>query len=123
MEGLPLRREPLLRNPESPSAFPIRHPPGPDDVEDIRRESLRVQQLLGHRDIKTTARYSHLTPGFMQETVIKGNLFSSVDSQAERATGSKTGSAGSTGTRGFGEPIDFMVRPAGIEPATLSLEG
>ena len=82
-----------------------------------------VQQLLGHRDIKTTARYSHLTPGFMQETVSKGSLFSGVESQAETATGSKTGSAGSIETRSLGQPIDFMVRPAGIEPATLSLEG
>jgi len=83
-----------------------------------------VQQLLGHRDIKTTARYSHLTPGFMQETVAKGSLFASPqESQAEVRTGSKTGS----GLRNLGgtasQPIDFMVRPVGIEPTTLSLEG
>lgn len=51
-----------------------------------------VKELLGHRDIKTTERYSHLTPGFMRETVEKGSLFASDDTQAEMATGSKTGS-------------------------------
>ena len=51
-----------------------------------------VKELLGHRDIKTTERYSHLTPGFMRETVEKGSLFASDDTQAEMATGSKNGS-------------------------------
>ena len=92
-------------------------------MEDIRLESLRRATTVRTPRYQNDGRYSHLTPGFMQETVSKGSLFSNVDSQAERATGSKTGSADSTETRGFGQPIDFMVRPAGIEPATLSLEG
>ena len=83
-----------------------------------------VQQLLGHRDIKTTARYSHLTPGFMQETVAKGSLFAShVESQVEVRTGSKTGSGLSNLGGAASQPIDCMVRPVGIEPTTLSLEG
>ncbi len=33
VEGLPLRRQPVLGDPKAASAFPIRHPPGPEDVE------------------------------------------------------------------------------------------
>ena len=60
----------------------------------------------------------------MQETVAKGSLFASpLESQAEVRTGSNTGS----GFRNLGgaatKPVDFVVRPVGIEPTTLSLEG
>ena len=58
-----------------------------------RRESLRRAAALGHRDIKTTARYSHLTPGFIRRPWPKGSLFASpLENQAEVRTGSKTGS-------------------------------
>ena len=42
-----------------------------------------VKEILGHRDIATTMRYSHLSPGFLQEAVNRGSLI---------GTGSKTGS-------------------------------
>ena len=43
-----------------------------------------VKEILGHRDIATTMRYSHLSPGFLQKAVNQGSL---------TATGSKTGSS------------------------------
>ena len=82
-----------------------------------------VKELLGHRDIKTTERYSHLTPGFMQETVSKGSLFGSGGNELKDGTGTKTGSAYAGDSRSVAQPLDFMVRPVGIEPTTLSLEG
>ena len=33
-----------------------------------------VKEFLGHRDIQTTLRYSHLSPGHLQEAVSKGGL-------------------------------------------------
>ena len=32
MQGLPLCREPFLRDPEAPGTFPVRYPPGPKDM-------------------------------------------------------------------------------------------
>jgi hypothetical protein len=43
-----------------------------------------VKEILGHRDITTTMRYSHLSPGYLQEAVNRGSLV---------GTGSKTGSS------------------------------
>ena len=60
----------------------------------------------------------------MQETVAKGSLFASpLESQAEVRTGSKTGSGLNNLGGTASQPIDCMVRPVGIEPTTLSLEG
>ena len=86
-------------------------------------------------------RYSHLSPNHLRQAVNRGSLddhLRSIDStmtpvpsldgdlyqpDIQGGTGSKTGSK----TDGQGledvQRIDFMVRPAGIEPATLSLEG
>lgn len=41
-----------------------------------------VKEILGHRDIETTLRYSHLTPGHLREAVNRGSLL---------GTGTKTG--------------------------------
>jgi len=43
-----------------------------------------VKEILGHRDIATTMRYSHLSPGFLLEAINRGSLI---------GTGSKTGSS------------------------------
>ena len=32
------------------------------------------KEILGHRDIQTTLRYSHLSPGHLQEAVNRGSL-------------------------------------------------
>ncbi len=65
-----------------------------------------VQQFLGHRDIQTTLRYSHLAPGHMRSVINKGSL-------SETLSKTLTNSV----------PPQKMVRPVGIEPTTLSLEG
>ncbi len=84
----------------------------------------RIKEILGHRDIATTQRYAHLTPGFLQDAVNRGSLFQrTIEKTETNATGSKTGSVELHGRKSFAEPIDFMVRPVGIEPTTLSLEG
>ena len=60
----------------------------------------------------------------MQETVAKGSLFASrLESQVEARTGSKTGSGLGNLGGAASQPVDFVVRPVGIEPTTLSLEG
>jgi integrase len=33
-----------------------------------------VKEILGHRDIQTTLRYSHLAPGHLKEAINKGSL-------------------------------------------------
>jgi len=33
-----------------------------------------VKEILGHRHIATTMRYSHLSPGFLQEAANRGSL-------------------------------------------------
>ncbi|MCA9469856.1 MAG: site-specific integrase, partial [Nitrospira sp.] len=43
-----------------------------------------VKEILGHRDIGTTARYAHLSPGFLQEAINRGSLV---------GTGTKTGTS------------------------------
>lgn len=43
-----------------------------------------VKEILGHQDITTTMRYSHLSPGYLQEAINRGSLV---------GTGSKTGSS------------------------------
>jgi integrase len=102
-----------------------------------------VKSLLGHRNIETTMRYSHLSPNHLQQAVNRGSLSDHLRSSSpttppitpvpcleddiyqsdfQDGTGSKTGSR-AEGQRGEGsQPIDYLVRPAGIEPATLSLE-
>ncbi len=43
-----------------------------------------VKEILGHRDISTTGRYAHLSPGFLQDAVNRGSLV---------RTGTKTGTS------------------------------
>jgi integrase len=73
-----------------------------------------VKEILGHRNIQTTMRYSHLDPRHLREAVNLGSL---------RETVTETVPDGVKRGERSPQPLDFMVRPAGIEPATLSLEG
>jgi integrase len=68
-----------------------------------------VKEILGHRDIQTTMRYSHLSPGHLSEAVNRGSLI---------GTGSKTGSAGEGSLPETPEVFEKMVRPARLELAT-----
>ena len=76
-----------------------------------------VKEFLGHADIQTTMRYSHLAPGHLRAAINRGAL-------SETLTATRTEAY--VGERREVKPmdhVDFMARPAGIEPATLSLEG
>ncbi|MCA9470240.1 MAG: site-specific integrase [Nitrospira sp.] len=54
-----------------------------------------VKEILGHQDIATTMRYSHLSPGYLQDAVNQGSLI---------GTGSKTGSdRDEVASKNFGE--------------------
>ncbi len=73
-----------------------------------------VKEILGHRNIQTTMRYSHLDPRHLRDAVNLGSLRETV---TKTVTGERNTYEASV------EPTDFMVRPVGIEPTTLSLEG
>jgi hypothetical protein len=75
---------------------------------------ISVKEILGHRSIQTTMRYSHLDPRHLREAVNRGILIE---------TGTKTGTRQEMEQGEERQPVDYVVRPAGIEPATLSLEG
>ncbi len=75
---------------------------------------LAVKEILGHRNIQTTMRYSHLDPRHLRDAVNLGSL-------AETVT--KTVTDGVREERRNVQPVEYMVRPVGIEPTTLSLEG
>jgi hypothetical protein len=69
-----------------------------------------VKEILGHRNIQTTMWYSHLDPRHLRDAVNLGSLRETVTSERNTYEAST-------------EPTVFMVRPVGIEPTTLSLEG
>jgi site-specific recombinase XerD len=73
-----------------------------------------VKDFLGHSDIQTTMRYAHLAPAHVKSAINLGSL-----GQTLTASITKEWSEGEGGV----QVPDFMARPAGIEPATLSLEG
>ena len=72
-----------------------------------------VKEIPGNRSIQTTLRYSHLDPTHLQEAVNRGSLSDLIQTVTGQEAEWKEKM----------QPVDYMVRPAGIEPATLSLEG
>ena len=76
-----------------------------------------VQQILGHRDIQTTLRYSHLSPSHIQAAIEKGSI-----AKLGIGTGSKTGSEEDRLLGEESQVIDYLARPEGLEPPTLGSE-
>jgi len=76
-----------------------------------------VQEILGHRDIRTTLKYAHLAPAHLMEAVQKGSL-----AHLGIGTGSKTGSENRGLSEEFSQPIDILARPEGVEPPTVGSE-
>jgi hypothetical protein len=61
---------------------------------------------------------SPIDPNHLQAVVNRGRVL-----ESGVTTRTKTGTSSAEPKVGEKEVFDFMVRPAGIEPATLSLEG
>ena len=72
-----------------------------------------VKEILGHRDIQTTLRYAHLAPGHLRDAVNRGSL---------SGTGTKTVTRLEGKWEEKMQPVNYMVRPEGIEPPTPGSE-
>lgn len=75
-----------------------------------------VKEFLGHADIQTTMRYSHLTPGHVRSAINKGSLSATLTQTITNPDEEKGGTM---------QPIDFMVRPEGESsnpPAPIDTE-
>jgi len=68
-----------------------------------------VKELLGHRDIQTTYRYSHLSPEHLKDAINRGSLKPNRDQNRDQkeAKGEKES-----------QVIESVVRPTGLEPVT-----
>ena len=71
-----------------------------------------VSKVLGHRDIKTTMRYAHLSPDHLRETINRGSLDT-------LGTVTKTVTTGISVGAGSVQPVELVVRPTGLEPVTF----
>ena len=72
-----------------------------------------VQEILGHRDIRTTLKYAHLAPSHIKEAIQQGSL-----SNLGIGTGSKTGSEAPSLSQVTSQLVDILARPEGVEPPT-----
>jgi len=72
-----------------------------------------VKEILGHRDIQTTLRYAHLAPGHLRDAVNRGSLSGTVTKTVTSLEGKREEKM---------QPVDYMVRPEGLEPPTPGSE-
>ena len=72
-----------------------------------------VKEILGHRDIQTTLRYAHLAPGHLRDAVNRGSLSGTVTKTVTNLEGEREEEM---------QPVDYMVRPEGLEPPTPGSE-
>ena len=72
-----------------------------------------VKEILGHRDIQTTIRYAHRAPGHLRDSVNRGSLSGTVTKTVTSLEGKREEKM---------PPIDYLVRPEGLEPPTLGSE-
>ena len=79
-----------------------------------------IMKFLGHADYDTTLRYAHLAPDYLKTVVGNGSLGmdmlelaqipdSNWDQNRDQELAAKAGSV---------QPLDFVVRPEGLEPPT-----
>ncbi len=76
-----------------------------------------IQEILGHRDINTTLRYAHLSPGHIKESIERGSL-----GNLGIGTGSKTGSNLLEVKSDHSQVLDLLARPERLELPTLGSE-
>ena len=73
-----------------------------------------VKEILGHRDIQTTLRYSHLDPRHLQAAVNRGSFVGTVAKTVAKEQGGEARTV---------QPLDRLVRLTGFEPVALSSGG
>jgi len=73
-----------------------------------------VKEILGHRDIQTTLRYSHLDPRHLQAAINQGSFLGTV---AKTVAEEKREEARTV------QPLERLVRLTGFEPVALSSGG
>ena len=77
-----------------------------------------VKEFLGHRDIKTTLRYSHLAAGHLLDAVNRGSLNLNRDQNRDHAATARVGHKAIDSEARVGQ-TEKLARPEGVEPPTL----
>lgn len=73
-----------------------------------------VKEILGHRDITTTLRYSHLDPRHLHAAINLGSFTGTVAPTVAKVQGGEARTV---------QPLDSLVRLTGFEPVALSSGG
>jgi integrase len=76
-----------------------------------------VKEFLGHRDIETTMRYSHLSPAHIKEGVNRGGLGAAL-LQIPESNRDLNWYQEIPSIPESAQPLDLVVRPEGLEPPT-----